>query len=139
VYLAATRLALFRSDLDWAMVIEVFGFSPRAGHPDLAVSTFASRLHNRKTASDFDNADAYRNYLRIHPHDDSHYFWPIEDGPWIHEELVVDAPGIEVELRGRRIPIPKPKDYVEFGIELEDSDRAHDALHIVPVQVRDGI
>jgi hypothetical protein len=27
VYLAATRLSLFRSPRDWAMVIEVFGFS----------------------------------------------------------------------------------------------------------------
>lgn len=27
VYLAATRLSLFRSKADWAMVIEVFGFS----------------------------------------------------------------------------------------------------------------
>src|SRR5690349_24690426 len=34
VYLAATRLSLFRAAPDWAMVIEVFGFSPRSGLPD---------------------------------------------------------------------------------------------------------
>lgn len=44
VYLAATRLSLHRSDEDWAMVIEVFGFSPRAGLPDTFIHTFASRL-----------------------------------------------------------------------------------------------
>jgi len=47
VYLAATRLALFRSPDDWAMTIEVFGFSPRAGLPDTHIHTFASSLHNR--------------------------------------------------------------------------------------------
>jgi hypothetical protein len=34
VYLAATRLSLYRTAAVWAMVIEVFGFSPRAGLPD---------------------------------------------------------------------------------------------------------
>lgn len=31
VYLAATRLSLFRSSTDWAVAVEVFGYSPRAG------------------------------------------------------------------------------------------------------------
>src|SRR5688572_16028787 len=47
VYPAASRLSLFRSPDDWAMVIELFGFSPRAGLPDLNVSTFASTLTDR--------------------------------------------------------------------------------------------
>ncbi len=47
VYLAATRLSLYRSAVDWAIVIEVFGFSPRTGIPDTHVSTFASRLGDR--------------------------------------------------------------------------------------------
>jgi hypothetical protein len=34
VYLAATRLSVYRSTTDWAMAFEVFGFSPRAGLPD---------------------------------------------------------------------------------------------------------
>jgi hypothetical protein len=46
-YLAATRLSLVRSPSNWAMVIEVFSFSPRAGMPDLVVYTFASRLRER--------------------------------------------------------------------------------------------
>jgi hypothetical protein len=107
------------------MVIEVFGFSPRAGLPDLAIYTFASRLHDRDAASNFANDDAYRNYLRVHPHDDSRYFWPLDEGAWIDEDLVVDEPGIEVVLRSRRTPIPRPEDYARVGIELEDDERAH--------------
>ena len=45
VYLAATRLSLFRSAADWAMVIEVFGFSPRAG---LGMRASTAR-HSRRT------------------------------------------------------------------------------------------
>ena len=47
VYLARTRLSLYRSAADWAMVIEVFGFSPRLALPDTHIHTFASRLNNR--------------------------------------------------------------------------------------------
>jgi hypothetical protein len=47
VYLAGTRLSLYRSATDWAMVIEVFGFSPRSEVPDTHIHTFASRLHGR--------------------------------------------------------------------------------------------
>lgn len=47
VYLAATRLSLFRTASEWAMVIEIFGFSPRSGLPDTHIHTFASTLYNR--------------------------------------------------------------------------------------------
>ncbi len=125
VYLAATRLSLFRSPKDWAMVIEVFGYSPRAGLPDLAVSTFASKLHERDPASNYVNEDAYRNYLRNHPHDESRSFDPIEEGPWIDEELVSDEPGLELVLRGNPIPIPDRRDYARLEIELYATDRVH--------------
>jgi hypothetical protein len=68
VYLAATRLSLFRSTTDWALVIEVFGFSPRAGVPDLNVSTFASTLTDRKQPTDYVSIEAFENYLRNNPH-----------------------------------------------------------------------
>ena len=48
VYLAAPRLSLHRSTTDWAVVIELFGYSPRAGDPHLNVYTFASRIHGRE-------------------------------------------------------------------------------------------
>ncbi|MGI8904947.1 MAG: DUF7003 family protein [Candidatus Sumerlaeaceae bacterium] len=34
VYLAATGLSLYRSTMNWAMVIEVFGFSPSGMPPE---------------------------------------------------------------------------------------------------------
>jgi len=71
VYLAATRLSVFRSDNDWALVIEVFGFSPRAGLPDTHIHTFASHLHNRDTTARYVSAEAYENYLRNNPNNES--------------------------------------------------------------------
>jgi len=125
VYLAASRLALFRSSSDWAMVIEVFGFSPRAGQPDLALYTFASRLHDRDPASKYVSEDAYHNYLRVHTHDDSRYFYPVKDGAWIDGELVSDERGVEVTLRGHTKRLPVRSDYSRFGIELQDPERVH--------------
>jgi hypothetical protein len=125
VYLAATRLSLFRSSTDWAMVIEVFGFSPRAGLPDLAVVTFASKLHDRDPASNYVNEDAYRNYLHHHPHDDSRFFQPVEDGPWIDGEEVADDPGLDMVLRGSRFVVPSRRDYARLEIELQDNERVH--------------
>lgn len=57
MYLAATRLSLYRSAADWAMVIEVFGFSPRAGLPDTSIQIFASRLHDRNPPEGYLNPD----------------------------------------------------------------------------------
>lgn len=125
VYLAATRLALFRSSSDWAMVIEVFGFSPRAGLPDLAVYTFASQLHERDPASKYASEDAYRNYLRVHPHDEPRYFYPVGDGPWIDGEFVTDEPEAEVTVRGTTKLLPRRSDFSQFGIELEEPERIH--------------
>ena len=53
VYLAATRLSLHRTEADWGMVIEVFGYSPRAGLPDTHIHTFASSLQNRDSAQNY--------------------------------------------------------------------------------------
>jgi hypothetical protein len=78
VYLAASRLTLYRSDLDWAMVIEIFGFSPRSGAPDVTVQTFASRLYNRNPRESYVSDDAYKGYLRNNAHNESRSYFPIE-------------------------------------------------------------
>jgi hypothetical protein len=80
VYLAATRLSLYRSETDWAMVIEVFGYSPREGTPSVAIHTFASRLHDRNPPEQYINRSAYENYLANHPHDEFRSAYPIENG-----------------------------------------------------------
>src|SRR3954453_1432038 len=73
VYLAATRLSLYRSATDWAMVIEVFGFSPRSGIPDNHIHTFTSRLHDRDSPEQYLNRPAYEDYLANNPHNDSRF------------------------------------------------------------------
>jgi len=125
VYLAATRLALFRSPVDWAMVIEVFGYSPRAGLPDVNVYTFASRLHARDSRDDYVSDEAYANYLANSPHNESRFLHPLAEGDWLDpndSELVAEN-AASVVLRGRPLALPRPADYAGKGIHLEDQTR----------------
>jgi hypothetical protein len=124
-YLAATRLSLFRSPEDWAMVIEVFGFSPRAGLPDIHVHTFASRLHRRDSPENYVSPEAYQQYLTNNPNNDSRYFYPLAEGPWQDEadlEAVADS-AEEIVLCGRPFPLPAIAEYARRGIALEQPPR----------------
>lgn len=105
VYLAATRLTLFRSSRDWALVIEVFGFSPRSGIPHTSITTFGS-----------------------HPHEDedTRFIHPIEPGDWQDDacdELVVPSIDASVTLRSERIPLPTRADYADVGIRLDSAEQ----------------
>ncbi|MFZ1138757.1 MAG: hypothetical protein WAN76_06250 [Candidatus Sulfotelmatobacter sp.] len=80
VYLAATRLSLYRTAADWAMVIEVFGFSPRSGLPDTHIHTFASSLYNRDAPEKYVNREAHDRYLANNPNNDSRFVYPIDAG-----------------------------------------------------------
>jgi hypothetical protein len=119
VYLAATRLSLFRSPEDWAMVIEVFGYSPRSGLPDTHIHTFASRLHDRDARDNFVNDEAYERYLANHPHNESRFVHPLAEGDWQHAEdsLLVASGATEVVLRGRPLRLPGADDYAALRIE----------------------
>ena len=121
VYPAATRLSLFRSPEDWAIVMEVFGFSPRAELPDTHIQTFASTLFNRKLPEQYVNQQAYEAYLANNPHNKSQFVFPIEPGAWIDEddpEFVAD--GAEgVIMRGRLVKCPGPQGYQRAGVELQ--------------------
>ena len=121
VYLAATRMSLFRSDTDWAVVIEVFGFSPRAGLPDTHIHTFASTLHNRDKESDYVSHEAHRDYLANNPHNDSRFIHPIDEGSWQdEEEMELVNPDGELKLRDRVIRLPTKAEYQQHGIDLEE-------------------
>lgn len=125
VYLAATRLSLYRSTKDWAMVIEVFGYSPRASLPHTHIYTFSNKLYNRDKLEDYVNAQAYRLYLENNPYNESRFIYPIEEGPWQDEEycepVAIDAK--EVVVRDNTMPLPPIGDYPRYGIELEESPR----------------
>lgn len=82
VYLAATRLSLYRSTTDWAMVIEVFGFSPRGELPDTSIQTFASRLHARTPMEKYSNEGAFERHMATNPNNEFRSVSPVEEGPW---------------------------------------------------------
>jgi hypothetical protein len=125
VYLAATRLALYRSERDWAMVIEVFGFSPRAGVPDTHVHTFGSRLVREKSAADYATAQAWDNYLATNPSNESRFFFPVDQGDWLDDDDTdrVSATAQSIPLRGGAIAAPSIEDLAAHGIECEDPPR----------------
>jgi hypothetical protein len=128
VYLAATRLSLFRSSgssEDWAMVIEVFGFSPRSGDPDLHVQTFSNKLHNRNAPEGYVNDKAYRTYLATNPYNESRFFFPIDSSDWKDPECdeYVSAHASELVVRGNAVPMPSASEIVAYGIEVESAPR----------------
>ena len=112
LYLAATRLTIYRSATEWAIVMETFGFNVRSPVPVLWISTFAS--HPAAT-------DRNREF---HPNDDVAAFEPIDPIPWeaiydsTTELIATDAPSIT--LRGERVAMPTIAAYLDVGIELAD-------------------
>lgn len=120
VYLAATRLTAFHSPENWALVIEVFGYSPRSGFPDIHVYTFANELQTRDSADQYVNETAYEAYLANNPNNDSRFFFPIEgeyqDGDC--DEVVSDSANFLI-LRGKQLPLPRREEFGAYEIDLE--------------------
>jgi hypothetical protein len=125
VYLAATRLSLYRSKMDWAMVIEVFGFSPRAGLPDTSIQTFASLLRDRDPPENYVNGKAYEMYLANNPNNEFRSIFPVHEGPWQdaeNGELVAENAS-ELLVREQAVPLPSAGEYARYGIALEQASR----------------
>ncbi len=127
VYLAGTRLSLHRSPEAWALVIEVFGFSPRSGLPDTHVYTFASRLHGRDRPDAYVSRQAYENYLANNPHNESRFVFPLAEGDWQDPENLelVAANATTVGVRGRPWSIPSIPTFEHHGIALEAAPQIH--------------
>jgi len=124
VYLAATRMSLYRSDEDWGLVIEVFGFSPRGFTPDNHVHTFSSRLANRPTSDDYVSVEAHRTFLERNPRNDSRFLHPIGDEFQDPDDDELVASGARtVVVRGNAIAVPERAAFAAVGIELEDAER----------------
>jgi hypothetical protein len=125
VYLAACRLSLHRSDSNWAMVIEVFGYSPRARLPYISIETFAAMLHDRDRSQNYVTREAYERYLANNPHNEFRAVFPLEEGAWLdsddNEFLAQDAN--EFVLRGRPCRLPGLAAYSERGVGLENPGR----------------
>jgi len=127
VYLAAARLSLHRTETDWGMAIEVFGYSPRAGLPDTHIYTFASTLDNRDSPENYKNLQAYENYLANNPHNDSRFIFPITNEDWKEADSCdyVAEGATAVQVRGRPLKLPPLEEYGRRGIELEEPPRIH--------------
>ena len=122
VYPAATRLSLYRSPQDWAIVIEVFGFSPRTGIPDTQIYTFASQLQRKRQENDFVTPQAYEAYLAKNEFNESEFILPIEEGDWLDPdtpELLANGKHI-VLVRGNAVQLPPLPAYDANGIALQE-------------------
>lgn len=120
-FTAATRMFLFRSDEDWAVTIEVFGFSPRADVPAVTVVTVGSRLVNRPGPEDFFNDHAYRSHRDLHPHDETRFVYPVENGAWLEGDHV-SQDAEEVVVRNTFLPLPQRIEYEACGIPLREAE-----------------
>lgn len=143
VYLAATRLSLHRSELDWGLVIEVFGFSPRAGLPDLHVYTFSNRIQRQQTQEDFVSVEAFEQHVRENAHNESCFYYPLDEGEWQDSEdlesLSKDASSIMI--RGESVLIPAVGDWAEFSVEVEEprNPRVYELCRVLAAQHRDRV
>ena len=143
VYLAATRLSLYRTAQEWAIVIEVFGFSPRAGLPDTHIYTFASTLYNRDAPEKYVTREAYERYLASNPNNDSRFVYPIDAGAWLDDEngefVAQDAK--EIVVRGQRRPVPSVDGYAQRGITMENpaSARVFELCRFLAEVARDAV
>ena len=121
-YLAATRLSLYRSSADWALVIEVFGYSPRSGIPDIYIYTFGSSLVRHSQENQYASPEAYERYLLANPNNDFAYINPI--GPSFydlaHDVYFYEEVSGDITLRGRIVDVPAIDDYAANGIDLKN-------------------
>lgn len=127
VYLAATRLSLYRSPEDWAMVIEIFGFSPRSGIPDVQLYTFASRLRRGKSVDDYVSRQAYDSYLANNEYNESTFIFPIEEGSWLDSEdpeFLAEGQNA-VLVRGNPVDTPQLSEYGAYDIDLQESPKVY--------------
>ena len=107
VYLAGTRLSLFRSTMDWAIVIEVFGFSCDRGCPTPTFIPLRASF-TTVTRRNIRESRGLRELPANNPHNDSRFVFPIDEGSWQHPEdgeFVAEA-AHEVVTRGQALPLP---------------------------------
>jgi hypothetical protein len=114
VFPAATRLSLYRSPDDWAMTIEVFGFSPRARMPDTGIYTFGSRIERTKTPANYVTPEAFDSYVAANPHNEMTFVHPIDALDIGEKEEVLENSSLV--LRGTELPVPTLAEIAAAGI-----------------------
>lgn len=143
VYLAAPLLSLFSAPCEWALVIEVFGFSPREGAPSTAIYTFASQLRDRDSLENYVSEAAYRRYLTSNPNNEMRSVFPVEEAGLLDEgdgEFVSNAARVSI-VRGQAITMPTADDYARIGVIVDEPDhvRVADLCRYLASVARDQV
>ncbi|MHA7854831.1 DUF7003 family protein [Marinobacter shengliensis] len=121
VYPAKTRLSAYSSNMDWALVIEVFGFSPRSGCPDVQLYTFSNQVRRSRDSQSFVNEEAFSSYIRSNPYNESSFVYPIYNESWIDEDDGETAIESEfIDLRGTELKVPTTAELASVGIQAEE-------------------
>jgi hypothetical protein len=142
-YPAAARLALFRSTRDWALVLEIAGYSPRFARPTVQIDTFASRMGSRRKKDRYESIARYLQYILLRPHHEIDFVDLLDGGDAQDvdddERIAVDA--THVVLRGLEVAVPPREAYAAHGIELAEPDRvqAYELLRYLAAIERDRV
>ena len=87
VYLAAARLSCFHGMDGWAVVFEVFGYSPREGIPSTAIISIGEGLIETESAAKFVTPEAFENFRKANPYWRQDFVYPIEGEDWIDDDV----------------------------------------------------
>ncbi|MGG7566158.1 DUF7003 family protein [Rhodovulum sp. DZ06] len=145
VFPAKSRLSLYRSAADWAMVVEQLGFmarEPREDGAGVTMQTVGPVLRGRRTAGDFVSEEAWRRYCEeMAGQTEEHDVWPLDVTDWAvpDEDDAPDeaaywtiAPGGTCTLRGERIAHPSLQDCAAAGVTPEgEGVQVHELLRVL--------
>lgn len=83
IYLAAARLSCFHGSEGWAVVFEVFGYSPRQGIPSTAIISIGEGLVETEREGDFVTPEAYATFMNANPFWRQDFVEPFESDDWV--------------------------------------------------------
>jgi hypothetical protein len=87
VYLAEARLSCFYGREGWAVVFEIFGYSPREGIPSTAVISIGEGLIETEREGDFATPEAFAAFRKANSNWRQDYVRPFEGEDWIDDEI----------------------------------------------------
>ncbi len=108
VYLAAARLSCFSGTEGWAVVFDVFGYSPSEGIPSTAIISIGEGLIETERAEGFATPEAFAAFRNSNPFWRQDFFHPIEGEDWIDDEVgeVMRAETMTLSLLTKSVAAP---------------------------------
>lgn len=83
IYLAAARLSCFRGSEGWAVVFEIFGYSPRQGIPSTTIISIGEGFVETEREGDFVTPEAYATFQKANPFWRQDFVEPFESDDWV--------------------------------------------------------